>query len=100
VGGWPRAFVEEALAQLLALRGLAALDAASGPTHVALAGALRGVEALSARADALFDSLGAEVAGRWRRDRPLLLVAAKVRAARLDAAWAAVEAAQRPPGGA
>ena len=85
---WPRSFTERALAALLALRGLGALDPRAPETHVALGGGLSLARALVDEATPHWALASPEERDRFARDRPLLDVAGRVRAARLDAAWA------------
>lgn len=85
---WPRSFTERALAALLALRGLGALDPRAPETHVALGGGLALARALIDEATPHWALATPDERDRFARDRPLLDVAGRVRAARLDAAWA------------
>ncbi|HRG95815.1 MAG TPA: acyl-CoA dehydrogenase family protein [Polyangiaceae bacterium] len=85
---WPRPFTERALAALLALRAQSALDPRAAETHVALGGALSLVRALVDEATPHWALAPVDERDRFARDRPLLDVAGRVRAARLDAAWA------------
>jgi hypothetical protein len=83
----PRERVEELLTVACALPLLAAEPPLSPATHVALAGLI----ATSARIVDRFEPCWSEVdegtRDRWMRDRPLLLVAGKARAARRESAW-------------
>jgi alkylation response protein AidB-like acyl-CoA dehydrogenase len=83
--GWPRDRVEHLLVGVAALRSLAAAPPLAPETHVALAGAIALTRDLVEHAP--WDTLDPEALARWRRDRPLLEVAGRARAARLDAAW-------------
>ncbi len=83
--GWDRAWTERTLAVLLALRDLGRGDPSANGTHVALAGAMDLAGAQLANAD--WAGAPEATRARWERDRPLLEVARKVRAARLEAAW-------------
>lgn len=90
---WPQAWIERAAAQLHALCGLARLDPLASQTHVALAGALATSDGLIGEADGLWASAADDPAAiRWARDRKLFGVAGKVRAQRLAAAWARLDA--------
>ncbi len=74
------AALERALASIAALSTLATEDPSSPSTHLALAGV---IEASETVVDALdLDALPDEDRARWRRDRALLAVAGKARAAR------------------
>lgn len=86
--GWPAAFRERAAATALAMRALAAGSPLRSPeSHVALGGLLAlGREVVEA-SEALWERAGEAERSRWRRDRPLLEVAGRARAARLEAAW-------------
>lgn len=86
--GWPRAWIERTLAHLEALRALAARDASSPATHLALAGTLANAVALIAETDGHWAASNDDVAAsRWARDRDLLATASKVREARTKRAW-------------
>ena len=84
-----RLTLEDALAVLVALRGLAEEDPSSAGTHIALAGVLsagrRVLESL-----APLTSGDDEASVRWRRDRVLLSVAGNARKQRLERAWSAI----------
>jgi hypothetical protein len=70
---------------LAALRQLATAPPLAPATHVALAGAIALTRALVDQAP--WDTLDPDAFARWKRDRPLLEVAGKARAARREAAW-------------
>jgi len=88
---WPQEWIERAAALLEALRAIAADDAASAATHVALAGALAILDSLLREADAHWERAepapDADARARWRRDRPLGGVAGQARALRTARAW-------------
>ncbi len=84
---WPRAWTEEALATLVALRALGAEDASSAEVHLVLAGALEGFRRLVASADPHWSRVADGVRERWMRDRAILDVAGGARQKRSDAAW-------------
>lgn len=85
---WPAGFVERGLASLLALQGLAALPTRAASTHVALAGALAGTQALFAEAGALWAATPDDPASlRWQRDASVLGLAGATRSQRLARAW-------------
>lgn len=85
---WPAAWLEEALAGVMTWRAIGAAPPSDAATHIAVAGAIATTKRLL---DAGSWSLAADaVRARWERDRPLLEVASKVRAARAEAAWRAL----------
>ena len=85
---WPKPWIERALAHLHSMRALAAEDAGSAATHLALAGALHSGDLLRAEADANFASSAADEAfERWQRDRELLKIASTARTKRTERAW-------------
>ncbi len=84
---FPRAQREEALATLLALRGVASHDPRAPSTHLVLAGVQATLERLVN--DANLRSADPDTQIRWERDRPLLQVAANIRQKRREVAWAA-----------
>ncbi len=85
--GWPQPLREGMAALLVTTRALAAETPSSPAVHVALAGLLTQVGELVQALEPLWQSAPAEVRERWVRDRPLLQVAAKARAARAAKAW-------------
>jgi acyl-CoA dehydrogenase len=85
---WPHGWLERLSALLASLGKLSDMPASHAETHVALAGALAIAAGLVAEADVLWDRVAEDpAAARWRRDRALLDVAAKARAARTERAW-------------
>jgi len=86
--GWPSAAVEELLALAGAAQDLAAADPLSPATHLALAGLLSLSSARVEACQSLWARVDPAEAARWQRDRPLLEVAGKARAARLAKARA------------
>lgn len=84
---WPRDFVEEGLALLAALRGLACEDGSAAAVHVALGGVLGLGRSLVDRAGGLWSGTDGDGKQRWERDRALFAVAERARAARLERAW-------------
>ena len=85
---WPSDWIERAAANLHTLRALAAEDASSPATHIALAGALAAGDGLLAEANAHWERTDADpAAGRWQRDRELFTVASAARAQRTVRAW-------------
>ena len=85
---WERGWTERAVATIVALRGIGASPVSAPGTHVALAGAMDQARALLTGAD--WSRAPGATRVRWERDRPLLDVAQRVRAARLEAAWRAL----------
>lgn len=86
---WPAETIERGLAAIASLLTLARTrEPLSVGVHRALGGALASaqahVEALER--EGAWDSVAPELRARWQRDRPLLSIAAKVRARRLEAA--------------
>jgi len=81
--------VEPLVALAVALRGLEDLDPSAPSTHVALAGAFTTCRALNEGPTflAALAAASPEERARFERDLPLLRVAGRARAARLDAAW-------------
>ncbi len=82
---WPQELVERLLAAAATLRSLAASPPLAPATHLGLAGAIAVTRELVDRAP--WSTLDADALARWQRDRPLLEVAGKARAARREAAW-------------
>ncbi len=83
--GWPRVWIDEALALVVFLRAVGDAPPLAPEAHVVLAGA----QALAWRLldGAAWSQCGDGVRSRWERDRPLMNVARNVRGARLEAAW-------------
>lgn len=85
---WPLAWRERALAVLVGLGALAGLDRQAGTTHIALAGALAGWNALVAEATGHFAQGPADAAARrWARDSRLFAIGFGARALRTERAW-------------
>ncbi len=93
--GWPLALREEIASLLAALAAIAGSDPSAPETHAALAGTLRLARRLLDECEPRWAEVGADAGERWKRDRALLAVAEKVRAARLESAWRALGS---PPG--
>ncbi len=89
-GAWSSTYRSELVATLCSARALAAEDASDPAVHVAVAGLFDALHRLAEHPDARWTSLPAAESARWTRDRALLSVASRVRALRLDAAWAAL----------
>jgi acyl-CoA dehydrogenase len=84
------AAVEAAIAIAMGLVAQAARGPSDPVRHVALAGAFTATRRLLAEHDPVWQRADPGVRARWERDRPLLVVAENVRAARSQAAWAAL----------
>ncbi|MCC6522842.1 MAG: acyl-CoA dehydrogenase family protein [Polyangiaceae bacterium] len=93
--GFGRPLVEGLCASFCAVRTLALADPSAPATHVALGGVLAQAARDIAALDTEWPRAEAVVAGYWQRDRALLAVAGRARAARLEAAWRRLGA---PPG--
>lgn len=91
---WDRPWTERAVATLVALRDIGRADPSSPSTHIALAGAME--MAREGLAGAAWDLAPQTTRTRWERDKPLLDVARQVRAARLEAAWRAIDRGTQP----
>jgi acyl-CoA dehydrogenase len=85
----PRPPRERLLATLVAIRELALADPRSHAVHLALGGVIATVDAAVRELEPSFAALEPETRAAWERDRVLFSVAAKARAARLEAAWRA-----------
>jgi alkylation response protein AidB-like acyl-CoA dehydrogenase len=85
---WERAFLEEATGIALVLHAVATADPSRPETHVALAGAIASTRRLLEGAP--WDRADSSLRAGWERDRALLDVASRVRAARLESAWRAL----------
>jgi alkylation response protein AidB-like acyl-CoA dehydrogenase len=95
---WPQDWLERLSALLAALGKISDMPASHAETHIALAGALAIGTGLITEAEAFWDRVPDDpAAARWKRDRPLLGVAAQARAARTKRAWQRL-AAQAPVG--
>lgn len=86
----PEPQLEQLLALLASLRGLAGDDLRAPRTHLALAGVLSAVRAFVAALE--LQRFDAEFAARFERDRRLLHLAETVRAARTRKAWESLRA--------
>lgn len=83
----PRERIEELVTVACTLPVLAAEPPLGPETHVALAGLVATVARIVDRFDPCWSEVDGETRDRWMRDRPLLLVAGKARAARRETAW-------------
>jgi len=88
--GWAPALLDRLGALLAATRALALADPSAPATHVALAGLLALARALIADLEPAWTQVDATTRTLWERDRPLLSVAERARAARAEAAWRAL----------
>lgn len=84
---WPNVFRERLTALLAILEKVACADAADPAVHILLAGALAYGHQLANEADTYFNDASPGNKGEWLRDKALLYVAGKARAARTEAAW-------------
>lgn len=80
----------ELLAALEAIRGLALSDPQRPEVHLGLAGVITSVERARRELEPSFAQLDEATRTAWTRDSVLFSVANKARAARLEAAWAAL----------
>lgn len=90
--GFPETFVASTCSVLGTARSLAQCDPRSPEVHVALGGFLAEVEALLGRAQPWWSRAPEPVRFGWERDRAVLAVASKARAARLEKAWSVLRA--------
>jgi hypothetical protein len=90
---WPEDLRERTLAALVTTRALAAEDPSAATTHLALAGLLQDARSIVAASEPHWTSVAADERSRWTRDRPLLSIAEKARAARRERAWERVRGA-------
>lgn len=88
---WPREIVTRLAALVLAVREVATAPADAPSVHVALAGCFAALDAIVAAAAPCWADTDPEVAARWHRDAPLLTIAGKARAARLEVAWESLD---------
>jgi alkylation response protein AidB-like acyl-CoA dehydrogenase len=85
--GWNHAFVEGALAGIVALRAVAAASPLDPMHHLALSGIFTALRRLIAEHEAEWGKADAAERERWQRDVGLLLVAEQARTKRTEAAW-------------
>lgn len=90
---WPRAIVQEILLLITAARALATMAPDDPTTHVALGGLLASSRRLRDELTPHWQLVAPAPRALWERDRPLLDVAGKARAQRLEVAWERL----RPP---
>jgi acyl-CoA dehydrogenase len=84
--GWPAGVIAEGIAVIAALASLAERPPLDPAVHLALGGVLGGFAAWLERTGPCWAAVEAEVRQRWERDRPILGVAGKARAARFESA--------------
>ena len=84
---WPATLCAELLQLLSGLIDLALADPNQPATHLRLAGQLALQSRLAAEIDAEWERAPAQERERWRRDVPLLSVAARARQRRFAVAW-------------
>ncbi len=84
---WPRPRQQELVLLITAVRLLGAGPAADPTLHVALGGLLAGCQRFLGEVEPLWQQVEPTTRSRWERDRPLLQVAGKARAQRLEVAW-------------
>jgi len=85
-----RAIVERIVTAVVTARGLAALDPTAPSVHIALAGLIAESRGIVGALDAVWDRVAEPTRSLFQRDRSLLGVASKARAARREAAWDAL----------
>lgn len=88
--GWPRTVLGDLAALIVTARAVAAMDPLAAATHVALAGLLEAARRLVAACRPHWELVDAATRARFDRDAPLLVVAERARALRLEAAWKAL----------
>ena len=95
---FPRAVLVDLFPLLLAARVLASCDPKAPETHVALAGVFAGLSRLlgADATTAAIETMPEHERAELRRDLPLLLIAERARALRLDAALEAIARPRRP----
>ncbi len=108
---WPRTLLEALVQTLVSVCALAAEDARDPSIHVAVGGTLAATTRVLAECDSLFATPVTNLANlaneakesddqertRFLRDRPLLGIAGRARAERLDAAWRALAVDRASP---
>jgi hypothetical protein len=88
--GWPHTALERLLMLVCAARTLALADPSAPETHLALAGLLDGMHRFLFDSEPHWALVDAGTRAAWQRDRPLLEIAGRARAARTEAAWKAL----------
>jgi acyl-CoA dehydrogenase len=88
---FPRELQERLLGLAVATRSLAHADPSAATTHAVLAGLLAHAHQLVEAIEPLWSAAADAEWSRWQRDRPLLQVAGKARAARRERAWSILD---------
>lgn len=89
---WPKPRQQELVLLITAARRLGPEPADDPTLHVALGGLLAGCQRFLGEVEPLWQQVESTTRARWERDRPLLQVAGKARAQRLEVAWERVSA--------
>jgi alkylation response protein AidB-like acyl-CoA dehydrogenase len=84
---WPRALQQELLLLISATRSLGTAAPDDPAIHVALGGLLAGTRRLREEIGSHWQLVEPTTRALWERDRPLLDIAGKARAQRLEVAW-------------
>ena len=84
---WPQSIKELVISLLVCMHALAGEDPRAPWVHIALGGLNRHVSSLYESAAPYWDRSDDATRMRWNRDKPLLAVAEKSRARRLEKAW-------------
>ncbi len=85
--GWAHDIIELLSCHVAGLHAIAGEDLTAPETHVALGGLLAQQRLVLERVDRLWQSADPAAKDRWNRDKVILEIAGKARAARLDTAW-------------
>ncbi|MEX2683896.1 MAG: acyl-CoA dehydrogenase family protein [Candidatus Sigynarchaeota archaeon] len=85
--GWSRAILELLACQIAGLHAIASDDLTAPETHVALGGFLAQQRLVLEQVDKLWQAADPASRDAWNRDKLVLEIAGKARAARLDSAW-------------
>ncbi len=85
--GWPHDIFELLACHVASLHAIAGEDLTAPETHVAFGGVLAQQRLVLEQVDALWQAAEPTARDRWNRDKVILEVAGKARAARLDTAW-------------
>ena len=84
---WPRQRQQELVLLITAVLRLGTGPADDPTLHIALGGLLAGCQRFLGEVEPLWQQVEPTARSRWERDRPLLQVAGKARAQRLEVAW-------------
>lgn len=84
---WPFAVMERLLGFVAGIRPLAIADPLAPQVHIALAGLQRSLNEMISELDACWEKAPGPEREAWQRDRAVLGIAGKARAARLNTAW-------------